>query len=54
MIIGKIFKQIYLIFRTLLSVVAMVLSVIWRFPWLRYTTLLLIIIGIGAAAYFER
>jgi hypothetical protein len=52
MIIAKIFKQIYLIFRTVLSVVAMVLSVLWRFPWLRYTTALLIV---GAAvAYFER
>jgi hypothetical protein len=52
MIIVKFFKQIYLIFRTVLSVVAMVLSVIWRFPWLRYTTVLLII---GAAvAFFER
>jgi hypothetical protein len=40
-----VFKQIYLILRTLVSVVAMVVSVIWRQKWLRYGFLLLLVGG---------
>jgi hypothetical protein len=45
------FQQIFLVFRTLLSVVAMVLSLLWRFP---VVTILLLIAGTALTYFLSR
>lgn len=47
-----LFKYIYLMFRTLLSMLAVIPLAIWRIKWLRYSFLLLLIAGLGVTYLF--
>lgn len=47
-----LFKYIYLMFRTILSMLAVVPIAIWRIKWLRYSFILLLLAGLGVTYLF--
>jgi len=46
-----LFKWVYSVFRTILSVLVLIPIAIWRIPWLRYLSLVLLL-GLVASYYF--